>query len=110
MIRPAGFGTRGKPGALMTSDPRQQRINRQFHIIDQIASKLNINQSIRDMGHNYHKLASIHKNSNQKNLKDNKFKSLTQGRNTKVVAAACLYMACRIQKSPHLLIDFSDAI
>jgi transcription initiation factor TFIIIB Brf1 subunit/transcription initiation factor TFIIB len=64
MIRPVGIGTRGKPGAMMTSDPRQQRINKFFTIIDQIAKQLNINQSIRDMGHNYHKLASIHKNSN----------------------------------------------
>lgn len=55
------------------------------------------------MGHNYHKIASQTKN-------DKNFKSLTQGRDTKVVAAACLYMACRIQNSPHLLIDFSDAI
>ena len=37
-------------------------------------------------------------------------KSLTQGRDTKIVAAACLYMACRIEQSPHLLIDFADSI
>ena len=35
---------------------------------------------------------------------------LTTGRETQIVAAACLYMACRIKNSPHLLIDFSDAI
>jgi transcription factor IIIB subunit 2 len=35
---------------------------------------------------------------------------VTTGRATKIVAAACLYMACRIKKSPHLLIDFADAI
>lgn len=73
----------------MSSDARQQRFNKFYQIIDQIAQKLNINKSIRDMGYNYHKIASITKN--QKN-----FKSLTQGRDTKVVAAACLYMACRI--------------
>ncbi len=28
----------------------------------------------------------------------------------KTFAAACLYLACRIMKSPHLLIDFADAI
>ena len=32
------------------------------------------------------------------------------GRDTNVVAAACLYMACRINQEPLLLIDFSDAI
>ena len=36
--------------------------------------------------------------------------SITQGRNTEVVAAACLYMACRIKKTPYLLIDFQDVI
>lgn len=55
------------------------------------------------MGHNYHKLAVAKKNVTN-------FKSLTQGRDHRVVAAACLYMACRINNSPHLLIDFSDAI
>ena len=36
--------------------------------------------------------------------------SLTQGRQTKIVAAACLYIVCRMERKPHLLIDFSDAI
>ena len=35
---------------------------------------------------------------------------LTQGRSLQVVAAVCLYIACRVEKKPYLLIDFSDAI
>ena len=37
-------------------------------------------------------------------------KNFIQGRNTKHVAAVCLYIACRKEKTPHLLIDFSDVL
>ena len=58
MIRPGKDG-----GALvMSGDSRTQRINKFYKIIDHIAQKLNINSSIRDMGHHYHKIASITKN------------------------------------------------
>lgn len=33
-----------------------------------------------------------------------------QGRSVDSVAVVCLYTACRVQKSPYLLIDFADAI
>jgi transcription factor IIIB subunit 2 len=33
-----------------------------------------------------------------------------QGRKTSNVVAACLYIVCRREKSPHLLIDFSDVL
>ncbi|XP_011623664.1 transcription factor IIIB 60 kDa subunit isoform X1 [Amborella trichopoda] len=35
-------------------------------------------------------------------------KNFTRGRRTKHVAAACLYIVCRHEKKPFLLIDFSD--
>lgn len=37
-------------------------------------------------------------------------KRLTKGRRTSHVAAACLYLVCRTEKTPHLLIDFSDVL
>jgi transcription factor IIIB subunit 2 len=37
-------------------------------------------------------------------------KNFIQGRNTKHVAAVCLYIACRKDKTPYLLIDFSDVL
>jgi hypothetical protein len=61
MIRPGGANNRGA-ATVLSGDARQQRVNKFYRIIDQIASKLNINKSIRDMGHNYHKIASITKN------------------------------------------------
>ncbi|KAL7471799.1 hypothetical protein ACHAXS_012121 [Conticribra weissflogii] len=37
-------------------------------------------------------------------------KNFTQGRRRAHVVAACLYTACRQEKSQHMLIDFSDAL
>lgn len=37
-------------------------------------------------------------------------RNFTQGRRRAHVVAACLYVACRQEKSPHMLIDFSDAL
>ena len=37
-------------------------------------------------------------------------KNFVQGRGTIHVVAACLYIACRQEKSQHMLIDFSDAL
>ncbi|XP_065833406.1 transcription factor IIIB 90 kDa subunit-like [Oscarella lobularis] len=37
-------------------------------------------------------------------------KRLTQGRKSNHVAAACLYLVCRTEGTPHLLLDFSDTL
>jgi len=37
-------------------------------------------------------------------------RSFTRGRQTKLVGAACLYIVCRRDRSPHLLVDFSDVL
>ncbi|XP_028409719.1 transcription factor IIIB 90 kDa subunit-like [Dendronephthya gigantea] len=37
-------------------------------------------------------------------------KRLTKGRRTGHIAAACLYLVCRTEKTPHLLLDFSDVL
>jgi transcription factor IIIB subunit 2 len=37
-------------------------------------------------------------------------KNFVQGRRTMHVVAVCLYIKCREEKSPHMLIDFSDAL
>jgi transcription factor IIIB 90 kDa subunit len=38
---------------------------------------------------------------------DNKF---NQGRRSQYVVASCLYVVCRLNKMPHMLIDFSDKL
>lgn len=36
--------------------------------------------------------------------------NFVQGRRTQYVVAACLYSACRMDKTSHMLIDFSDLL
>ncbi len=36
--------------------------------------------------------------------------NFVQGRKTENVCSACLYIVCRREKTPHLLIDFSDLL
>ena len=69
MIRPGGANARGAMTHL-SGNSEQMKHNKFYKITNQIAKKLNINDSIRDMGHRYHMIASSTKN--QKN-----FKSLT---------------------------------
>ena len=64
----------------------------------EIGTRLGLDQYLIDAGKRYYKLASE--------------KNFVQGRSVPVVAAVCLYIACRKSdsKAPYLLIDFADAI
>jgi transcription initiation factor TFIIIB Brf1 subunit/transcription initiation factor TFIIB len=64
--------------------------------IAEIAARLKLNQHFIDSAHRLFMLAV------QRNF--------VQGRKTIHVIAACLYIVCRREKAPHLLIDFSDAL
>jgi len=64
--------------------------------VNDIASKLSLRTLIIDAGKRYYKLAFD--------------KNFIQGRNTNEIAGVCLYIACRREKTPHLLIDFSDVL
>ena len=58
---------------------------------------MGLRKELTDAGKNYYKLAFA--------------KEFIQGRSVKLVAAVCLYTACRVSKNaPFLLIDFADAI
>ena len=63
--------------------------------ISQIAAGLNL-QSMVDSAHRVFALA-VNKN-------------FTQGRRATHVCAACLYVACRFNKNPTMLIDFADLL
>jgi transcription factor IIIB subunit 2 len=64
--------------------------------ISEIAARLKLGQHFIDSAHRLFMLAV------QRNF--------VQGRKTIHVIAACLYIVCRREKAPHLLIDFSDAL
>ncbi|KAF6000381.1 transcription factor TFIIIB subunit brf1 [Cyanidiococcus yangmingshanensis] len=61
-----------------------------------IASQLHLPPRFVDAAHRLFTLAVQH--------------NFVQGRRTQNVAAAALYIVCRREKTPHLLIDFSDAL
>jgi transcription factor IIIB subunit 2 len=37
-------------------------------------------------------------------------RNLTRGRKSSIVDTACLYLVCRSEGTPHLLLDFSDVL
>ncbi|XP_053404726.1 transcription factor IIIB 90 kDa subunit-like isoform X2 [Mercenaria mercenaria] len=64
--------------------------------IQQLASQMNLNQHCVDTAFNFFKMAVS--------------KRMTRGRKTTHVIAACLYLVCRSERTPHMLLDFSDAL
>ena len=78
-------------------DSKENRLRKAQDKVVEIGMKMGLNQQLIDYGKNCYLMCS------QKNL--------IQGRSVTVVAAVCLYIACRtIGPAPYLLIDFSDEI
>lgn len=80
---------------------RRQKVYKQ---IQQLASQLNLTQ--------YHIEAAkrLFNMAQERNYELGHDKNFTQGRPTSHVIAAALYITCRLEKTPHLLIDFSDIL
>jgi transcription factor IIIB subunit 2 len=83
-------------GITYTKESREITINNGRKRISGLAAKLRLGQHYVDSAHRLFLLAV------QRNF--------VQGRRTTHVVAACLYIVCRTEKSPYLLIDFSDAL
>lgn len=64
--------------------------------LQQVGSQLRLNQHCIDTAFNFFKMAVN--------------KRLTRGRKTSHVVAACLYLVCRTEGTPHMLLDFSDIL
>lgn len=64
--------------------------------ITNLAHQLRLSQLCIDVAFNFFKMALS--------------RQLTRGRRSTHVIAACLYMTCRMEKTSHMLIDFSDAL
>lgn len=77
-------------------DSRDATLANARRIINQVASSLRLPSLYVDKAYRYYNLAI------QKNF--------IMGRRAIHVVATCLYTVCRTEKSPHLLIDFSDAL
>lgn len=77
-------------------DARDTTLLHARRIISQLASSLRLPPLYVDRAYRLYQLA-LHRNFNV-------------GRRQSHVVATCLYIVCRQEKSPHLLIDFSDAL
>ena len=77
-------------------DPIQIRLNKVYKYIIQVATILNIPTSVIERAKKLYNVASNRK--------------FTQGRKTKQIVGAILYLACRWDSTKHLLIDFSEAL
>jgi transcription factor IIIB subunit 2 len=93
----AGGGIRGGAGRYgFSRDSREATLAHGRRRIQDIASRLRLGSHFVDSAHRLFTIA-VEKN-------------FVQGRRTAHVVAACLYIACRQEKSQHMLIDFSDAL
>lgn len=64
--------------------------------LQDVASRLHLGYHLVDAAHRFYRIALD--------------KNFTKGRRQAHMTAACLYVACRQEKSQHMLIDFSDAL
>ncbi|XP_013788626.1 transcription factor IIIB 90 kDa subunit-like, partial [Limulus polyphemus] len=64
--------------------------------IVQVAEQLRLNQHCIDTAYNFYKMALS--------------RHMTRGRKQSHLIAACIYMVCRIEGTPHMLLDLSDVL
>lgn len=88
--------TPGRNVYAISRDSRETTLAKGRQKIQEVASRLRLGGHFVDAAHRYFTIA-VEKN-------------FVQGRQTIHVVAACLYIACRQEKSQHMLIDFSDAL
>lgn len=89
-------GVGGRGGYGFSRDSRETTLANGRRRITEVASRLRLGGHYVDAAHRLFTIA-VEKN-------------FVQGRRTIHVVAACLYIACRQEKSQHMLIDFSDAL
>lgn len=78
-------------------ESKEFRLNKAQEEVAKIGNKMGLSQYLIEYGQRNYRLAFS--------------KNFIQGRTVQVVAAVCLYAACRQDgKAPYLLIDFADAI
>lgn len=65
-------------------------------LIQRMSTNLQLNSGHADAAVKYYKMAAQRK--------------FTAGRSSDHVAASCLYIVCREEKSPHMLLDFADLL
>ncbi|XP_045918594.1 transcription factor IIIB 90 kDa subunit-like [Micropterus dolomieu] len=77
-------------------ESRAQTLSRAKQNINTLGHQLQMNKHCLDTAFNFYKMALS--------------KHLTRGRKASHVVAACLYMVCRTEGTPHMLLDLSDLL
>lgn len=90
----SGFGSNFHAG--LGRESREVTLANAKRAITGVAQQLRLSQHCIDTAHNFYKMALV--------------RNLTKGRKNTHVVAACLYITCRVEGTPHLLIDFSDVL
>ncbi|KAK5917074.1 hypothetical protein CgunFtcFv8_011995 [Champsocephalus gunnari] len=80
----------------MGRESRAQTVQRARHSINTLGHQLQMNKHCLDTALNFYKMALT--------------KHLTRGRKSAHVIAACLYLVCRTEGTPHMLLDLSDLL
>ncbi|KAK1874740.1 Transcription factor IIIB 90 kDa subunit [Dissostichus eleginoides] len=90
-------GVSSAVGQFVSADEsRAQTLQAGKRQIQQLGSQLKLNQHCLDTAFNFFKMVVS--------------KHLTRGRKTEHVIAACLYLVCRTEGTPHMLLDLSDLL
>ncbi|KAF2070379.1 hypothetical protein CYY_008308 [Polysphondylium violaceum] len=84
-----GYRTLGRDSRAFSLDNARRRL-------EEIANSLKMKPHHVDSAQRSYELAMEH--------------NFTKGRKTQLVAASCLYIVCRRERTPHLLIDFSEVL
>ncbi|XP_034418673.1 BRF1 RNA polymerase III transcription initiation factor subunit a isoform X2 [Cyclopterus lumpus] len=77
-------------------ESRAQTLSKARHNINTLGHQLQMNKHCLDTALNFYKMALM--------------KHLTHGRKNAHVVAACLYLVCRTEGTPHMLLDLSDIL
>ncbi|XP_061104024.1 transcription factor IIIB 90 kDa subunit-like isoform X2 [Conger conger] len=80
----------------MEKQSRAQTLQNGKRQINHLGHQLQLNRHCLDTAFNFYKMALN--------------RHLTRGRRTMHVAAACLYLVCRTEGTPHMLLDLSDLL
>ncbi|KAK5857822.1 hypothetical protein PBY51_011041 [Eleginops maclovinus] len=80
----------------MGRESRAQTVQRARQSINTLGHQLQMNKHCLDTALNFYKMALN--------------KHLTRGRKSGHVIAACLYLVCRTEGTPHMLLDLSDLL
>jgi len=94
--KPSYFYPGGRNALSQMVDQTQRRLNKTYRQIEKVSKILTIPENVVKSAKKLYNMASN--------------KKFTQGRKTDQIVGAILYLACRMNKTKHLLIDFSEVL